>query len=382
MNSSRIALFLPSLGEGGAQRVVVNLANYYARQGLAVDLLLVKAKGVYLPLVDARVKLVDFDCHRVMASLWPLLRYLRHTRPTALLVTMPHVSIVAACAKLLGGYAGRLVIRQPNYLSLNSGKRHFLTPLLLKTICRIFNIADRVIAISQGVAQDLDAYGIIERGKIEVIYNPLFEPAILSLAEQEIQHPWLQDQTRDYALIIAAGRLVEQKNFTLLLDAFANLTKRKNARLIILGEGRLRAVLQAQIDDLGLTDKVVMPGFCDNPYAYLKRADLFVLSSLWEGFGNVLVEALAVGTPIVATDCPSGPAEILQNGRYGVLVENNNRAALEDGMLKALEQPWQKQALLQRAQDFAIDRIAQKYLQVLLPDSALLNNIQVSGDYE
>ncbi|MGR8932914.1 MAG: glycosyltransferase [Gammaproteobacteria bacterium] len=367
MNGRKIAFLLPSLGAGGAQRVIVNLANHFARQGLAVDLVLLKAAGVHFASLDRRINVVDLRCARTVLALLPLIGYLKGARPAALLVTMPHISVVAVAAKWLSGAACRLVIRQPNYLSLNSGAVNPFTPWLLKTICWFFAKADRIVAISEGVAADLVRCGINDADKIVTIYNPIFETAILSRAEQKVDHRWFAETDRDYALIVAAGRLVKQKNFPLLIDAFERLLRRKNARLVILGEGRLRETLQAEIDALQLRDKVDMPGFCDNPYAYLRQADLFVLSSSWEGFGNVLVEALAVGTPVVSTDCPSGPAEILQNGNYGLLVENNNSAALAEGMFKALEQPRRKDLLQQRARDFAIDPIAARYLRILMP---------------
>jgi glycosyltransferase involved in cell wall biosynthesis len=365
LKNIRVAFFLPSLGGGGAQRVIVNLANYYVRQGIAVDLLLVKNQGAYFPLLDSRVNLVILGCSRVAFSLIYLLRYLKKARPNSLLVTMPHVSIVAILAKLICGLSFKLIIRQPNYLSLNTGKINYFTRLLVKLICLLFNRADSIIAISQGVAKDLNSYGVIDSDKISVIYNPIFSGSILNQAEQKIQHQWISNGHRDYALIIAVGRLVRQKNFSMLIDAFHKLLRQQNARLIILGEGPLKSELQAKINSLGLSWCIELLGFSDNPYAYLKRADVFVLSSLWEGFGNVLVESLALGTPVVSTDCPSGPAEILQDGKYGILVENNNSDALAAGMLKALRQSLQKEELIHRAKYFSISNIAEQYKQII-----------------
>jgi glycosyltransferase involved in cell wall biosynthesis len=320
--------------------------------------------------LDERVNVVDLSCSRVAFSLLSLVKYIERARPASLLVTMPHISIVAVVAKWLAKTDFKLIIRQPNYLSLNTGSDSFLSYSLRKCICWFFAKAERIVAISNGVADDLSQYGI-NPSKITVIYNPIYDEQILQLAEDDPQHPWLSDQKRDYRVILAIGRLAKQKNFALLINAFGRISQDHDVRLIILGEGKLRDELQDQIKALGLEDKVDLAGYKKNPYAFLKRADVFVLSSSWEGFGNVLVEALALGKTVIATDCPSGPAEILQDGKYGTLVASGDVQALADSLIQAPlnQSDSAKQSAMQRAQQFAVASIAEQYRTVLLADS-------------
>jgi len=196
---------------------------------------------------------------------------------------------------------------------------------------------DKVVCVSEGVLEDTARLAGLSAGQLCVIRNPVVTPRLAALAAEGVDHPWAHDEA--VPLVLGAGRLTEQKDFDTLVRAFAQLRNRMPARLVILGDGRLRAKLQARIDELGLSDDVAMPGFTSNPYAWMVRANLFVLSSAWEGSPNVLTEALALGVPSVSTDCPSGPREVLEGGRFGPLVPVGDADAMAAAMEATLNKP-------------------------------------------
>jgi glycosyltransferase involved in cell wall biosynthesis len=232
-------------------------------------------------------------------------------------------------------------------------------------IGRMYAQADAIIAVSNGVADDLAITAGLPRGAIDTVYNPVVTPGLAVRAAAPAPHPWLEDDGSP--VIVAAGRLVPQKNFTLLLNAFARLREQRAVRLIILGEGPERPRLEVLAHTLGVSGDVALPGFVDNPYAAFSRAALFVLSSDYEGLGNVLIEALACGCPVVSTDCPSGPTEILQGGRFGELVPVDDIEALTAAMTRTLDAPLPAETLRQRGGEFSLERSAKRYLQLLLP---------------
>ena len=221
----------------------------------------------------------------------------------------------------------------------------------------------RSLPLPEGVADDVARLTGIPADTIRVIYNPVVTPAVLAKMQQPVDHPWFA--AGEPPVILGVGRLVSQKDFPTLVEAFAIVRQQRSARLMILGEGEDREKLEAQISALGLQDDVALPGFAENPYAYMAHANVFALSSIFEGFGNVVAEAMAAGTAIVSTDCPSGPAEILEGGRYGKLVPVNDPAALAEGILATLEAPIAADILRQRAQEFSVDRVTDQYIEVL-----------------
>jgi glycosyltransferase involved in cell wall biosynthesis len=230
---------------------------------------------------------------------------------------------------------------------------------------QFYRKADCIIAVSEGVADDLVSVAGLARSEIRVIYNPVVTPELVARAEEPLVHPWLVPGAAP--VVLGAGRLSPQKDFATLLRAFAQVRAARPVRLIILGEGELRGQLEAQAAALGVSEDIQFPGFVDNPYAYMRRAGVFVLSSAWEGFGIVLVEAMACGAPVVSTDCPVGPAEILDGGRYGPLVPVGDGGALAQSILSMLDRPMDPERLRARAGDFALDKIGRQYLEVLCP---------------
>jgi len=365
-SNMRLAIYIPSLRGGGAERVMVTLANGFAERGYEVDLVLAKAEGPYLKEVADAVRVVDLKTTRVLTSLPGLVRYLRRVRPLALLSAMGHSNVVAVVAKVLARVPTRVVVSErANFSVSKKHARSHRANAMGRSMRWAYRRAAGVIAISGGVADDLSVQLEILRDNIKVVYNPLDidRAQVLSRLESTRIFP----DEKGHKLILGIGRLVEQKGFIHLIRAFAQVRSGFSVKLCILGEGPLRESLQAEIERLGLVNEIVLPGFVDNPFAVMRQANLFVLSSGWEGFGNVLVEAMACGTPVVSTACPSGPDEILDNGRWGRLVPVGDVDALAAAMAATLDEI-EHPDVATRAAEFSVDRAVDGYLEVMLPE--------------
>ncbi len=362
MDTGRIAFFLPSLYGGGAERVAVQLLKGMSGRNVPLDLVLATAEGPYLDQVPKQVRVVNLAAGRVVKAVLPLSDYLRQEKPRALLSHMDHANVTAVVARELARTKTRLVLVEHNTLSVSRSKllRARLIPPLMKLL---YPRADAIVGVSRGVAQDLETQLGIAEGKVSVIYNPVVDDALIAKAKAPLDHLWFQEGFPP--VFLAVGRLSEQKDFLTLIKAFELLRRRRLARLIILGEGESRSELEAAIASLGISEDVFMPGFVNNPYAYMSRANGFVLSSRWEGLPTVLIEAMACGCPVIATDCPSGPKEILESGVYGSLVPVGDAKALSAAMLQVLEAPANRDVLVQRAMHFSIDRVVPEYLALL-----------------
>ena len=339
------------------------LVRGFAERGYEVDLVLAKREGPYLSEVPKNVNVVDLKAGRVLTSLPALVRYLRRAQPVALLSAMDHSNIVALWAKRLAMVRARVVVSvhtTPSMSAKHSNGRGRLIPYIVRWC---YGWANGIVAVSRGVADDLASTIGLPRESIRVIYNPVVVPELFELAKEPVDHPWLR--AGKPLVVLSVGRLTAAKDYPTLLRAFSQVIKARTVRLIIMGEGEGRAGLEAMVRDLGLEDVVSLPGFAKNPYAYMSKADVFVLSSAWEGFGNVLVEAMAVGTPVVATDCPHGPAEILENGKFGCLVPVGNVEALAEEIAATLDGSANSEALQQRAKEFSYDDIADQYLEIM-----------------
>jgi glycosyltransferase involved in cell wall biosynthesis len=333
-----IAFFLPSLRGGGAQRVIVNLAHGIIERGLPVDVVLGAATGVFLDQLPPAVRLVDLRARRLLRSIGPLSRYLRRERPRVLVSSMSHGNLVALWAAKLAGRATPVVVTVHNTMSQSTPQQGALAGGLWPHLLRTFYPWARcVVAVSHGAADDLARTSGLPRNRVRVVYNPVITPSIMALARQNPDHPWFDPGQPP--VILGVGRLTKQKDFPTLIRAFAEVRRRHPARLIILGEGEDRPLLESLVGELGLSDAVALPGFRENAMAYMAGSALFVLSSAWEGLPTVLIEALAAGTRVVSTDCPSGPREILQEGRLGVLVPVGDVAALAEAMIDTLDRP-------------------------------------------
>jgi glycosyltransferase involved in cell wall biosynthesis len=356
--SKRVALLLGALTAGGVERVMLNLAEAFCERKLRVDLVVTRAEGEYAGRVPAGVRVFDLRAKRVLAAIPALVRYLRSAHPDAILSAQKHVNCIAVGARELAGLDTRLLLSIHSNLSQNTKNATTITERLLPTVMRwCYPRADRVVAVSRGVAEDLAAQLGFRPESIDVVHNPVVKQELPEQADRPVSHSWFR--TGAPPVILGVGRLTPAKDFGTLIRAFARVRKRFDHRLVILGEGPERGRLEGIIEGLGLSKCADLPGYVDNPYAYMSRAAVCVLSSRWEGFGNVLVEAMACGTPVVATDCRSGPREILEDGKWGRLVPPENPEALGKAIIHTVKKP--REGTRRRSVDFSVDRIADRY---------------------
>ncbi len=318
-NKPRISFYLPSLRGGGAERITVKLVKSFLRRGYPVDLVLARAQGPYLGDVPEDCRVFDLKSSRVIKSLPRLVRYLRRERPQALVSGLNHTNVIALASSILAMVPVRVIAVEHNTFSVDMANPRYYRARLLPLLMRLlYPKADSIVAVSQGVADDLVGVFPSVRNKVKVIYNPVIEPKLFELAEAPVEHSWFAEGSPP--VILSAGRLTEQKDYPTLLRAFALVRSVTDCRLVILGEGEERGMLESLAVDLGIDGDIWLPGFVENPYRFMKRAAVYVLSSRWEGLPTVLIEAMACGLPLVSTDCPSGPREILRDGGSGKLV--------------------------------------------------------------
>jgi glycosyltransferase involved in cell wall biosynthesis len=331
-----VAIFIRSLMDGGVERVILNLAQGFIEQGLRVDLVLTtEPAGPYRSQVPPKVRIVDLQTPKLASSLPKLVSYLRQNQPLTLLSAGHYCCEIASWAKYLSRMPTRVVVSEHSTLSFEvKSTKNFKMRLTPLTARLFYPWADGVVTVSHGVAKDLSQVTGLPIEKIHVIYNPVVTPKMLEKSQESLEHSWLKPE--EIPLILGVGRLTEQKDFSTLIHAFNLVQQVRPARLMILGNGHERSRLDALIRELGLENHVAILGFQKNPYAYMAKASVFALSSAWEGLPTVLVEAMALGTPVVSTDCESGPAEILAHGKYGSLVPVGNSEAMAEAILKVL----------------------------------------------
>lgn len=350
--------------------MVVNLCRGMAEAGYPVDLVLVRSDSEHLQGLPDSVRVVKLGARHTLGSILALAGYLRRERPVALLAAKDRAGQSAIIARWLSGRPVRVVFRIGTTVSAALEGRSSLTKALWYLPMRVlYRFADAVVGVSQGVADDLKQITRLPESRFRVIANPVITPDLIGQAREPVDHPWLNESATP--VILGIGRLTRQKDFPTLLKAFALVAADLDCRLMILGEGRDRGALEKLAEELGVHDRVALIGFRSNPYAYLQQAKLFVLSSAWEGSPNALTEALALGVPVVATDCPSGPREILDGGRLAPLVPVGDAQALSIAMRKVLCHPPEAEGLRRAAAEYSMDRSSRRYLAVLLGDKAL-----------
>lgn len=360
-----IALFLPDLASGGAERVLLTLSRYLVAENYRVDIVLGRARGEFLEHVPESVRVIDCSAGfplptmigLALNSFIGLFFYIRRERPAVLLSSLSRANIVAVLAARIAGTGTRIVLREANTFH-NTGR---FTRFFIK---HAYPRADIIVAVSNGIARDLYTLRTLPREKVRVIYNPVDIEKVRGLASLDPGHPWFAVDAPP--VILGIGRLSPQKDFGTLIRAFAQLRKTRDARLLILGEGAERVSLESLVEELDLGDCVSMPGYVENPYAYIHRAAMVAVSSRWEGMINVIIEAIAVGTQVVSTDCHSGPSEILDEGRIGRLVAVGDEDALCKAMISMLDSPDDAESLQSRATEFSSRKILPEYLGVLI----------------
>lgn len=358
----KIAMFLPNLKGGGAEKVAVLLANEFINRSYTVDIVLLSAEGEFLIELNSKVNVVDLKADGVIKAFKPLLAYLLKNKPDCLLAYMWPLTVLSIVTFKMANLPGSVITSDHTTFSKstlfhNSLKRNFLK----KSISVFYPLADARLAVSRGAARDLERIGNLKENSIKSIYNPISNNFEVFNIEQA-QAAWKHFEGKK---IIAVGSLKWEKNYPLLLNAFAKVIKQEEVMLTILGQGDLLPDLLSLTQKLGIEKHVQFIGYSDKALAWIESADLLVHSSILEGFGNVLVEALSVGTPVVSTDCKYGPREILADGKYGDLVPINNDDALAKGIITALHKNYDKTLLRLRASEFSVKRIAEQYLEVM-----------------
>jgi glycosyltransferase involved in cell wall biosynthesis len=363
--SPDLAILASFSGEGGVERMVLNLVNAIAERGLHIDLLLIRTESRHLDEIHPSVNLVELGAEHTLTSLPPLVSYLKRVRPPCLLVAKDRAGRMAVIARALAGASGtRLALRLgTNLTAALSHRSPWRMRLRRLPIRMLYPRIDTIIAVSEGVRQDTLAVSGVDPARIKVVRNPVITQRMQQAAAEPAPHPWL-GQT-EMPVVLGVGRLTLQKDFHTLVCAFAKLRAQRPCRLIILGEGRRREPLTELARQLGVEQDLALPGFTSNPYAYMSRADLFVLSSRWEGSPNVLTEAMALGTPVVSTNCPSGPDELLDHGRIAPLVPMGDIQALAEAMASVLEKPQDGETLRQAVREYSAETSAQRYLEAL-----------------
>jgi len=362
----KLCIVTPSLAGGGAERIAVNLANYYTKKGVETTLIAIRGEGPYKSQISPKVKFIDLNVSRVRYSLWRIYKEIKVQQPTHIVSALRGSSMILGIIFSLNRKP-KLIFREANTMNaiakLEAPKRR-------RSIFRLrlaYFRANKIIANSPDTKADLGKFKITNYKKIKVIPNPVLPHNYQILANKPISDSWINN--KNLKVILNVGRLHEQKNQQFLIKSFGPLAKKnKNLRLIILGDGEEKSNLLSLINNLKLSDFVKIVPFQENPWPYYKNADLFVLTSQWEGFGNVIVEALACGTPVISTDCLGGPAYILENGKYGQLVPPNDKIALQKKIIDVINGriSFNKEELIQRGNEFTVDKIAQRYLQEIL----------------
>ena len=344
--------------------MMLTLAAGFAERGVGVDLVLVKAEGEYMDMVPDAVRVVDLDSYRTLTAVPRFLRYIRRERPVALMSSLSASDAASLVAKLVHGRRLRVVVRQANTFTDLFTRREFKNRQVLRLVRLLLPMADGIVAVSEGVASDLGAQAPRAARKIVTIHNPVVAPGLAEQAAEAVKHPWFGDGIAP--MVLAAGRLAPEKDYPTLLRAFTEVTRSREARLVILGQGPERERLLELAVQLGIGDRFDLPGFDVNPFRYMARASVFVLSSRYEGFPNVLAQAMACGAPVVSTDCRSGPSEMLEGGKWGRLVPVGDWRAMARAIQATLDDPLPAEALKARASVYSVEASVERYLEVVL----------------
>lgn len=364
-SSGRIAIFAATSGHSGVDRIVANLIRQFDAWGFPVDLLGISGHGPEVPQDGLRyLRRVDLGAAHVATAVPGLVRYLHREQPMAMLTDKDRVNRVAILGRRLAGSGAKLAVRLGTTVSVNLADRsRFDRWIQRASIRRLYPLADRVIVPSDGVAADLVAYTGLRRAHVRVVRSPIVTDRVAVLAREPLDHPWLR--SGQPPVVLGVGELSYRKDFATLIRAFAEVRAHRRCRLLILGRGRRRETLLRLAAELGVGSDVDLPGFAANPYAFMANADVFVLSSRWEGMPVALIEALACGAPVVATDCPSGPREVLLGGNAGVLVPVGDAAAMAKAIGKQLSCALDRVALARAVEPYRIASSAAAYLDAL-----------------
>lgn len=358
-----IVILATQLG-GGIGRVLDHLVHAFDNDGIDVHVLLSKDWGHFVDSARRHSDVRRLGTTHAWLGVPGLVRHLRRIRPDAIITDTPRLTHLAVRSVSRVRPRPSVIAVAHNTYSvkfreLPDDKR----ARRVRRMRRLYPEAEHIVAVSSGVADDLSTYLGIERSRITVIHNPILPPGGIRL-DPDVE-PLEDYREADVPIVVGMGRLCAAKDFDTLIRAFSLVRESVLARLVIFGDGEGRASLQRTIEQLGLGDVVHLPGHTNHAYEALAGADVFVMSSRWEGFGNVLAEALAVGTPVVSTDCPHGPAEILDGGRYGRMVPMGNPVDMATAIVSTLAEASEPGELQQAAQRFSSEKSAREYIALL-----------------
>lgn len=355
---------MPGFSCGGAEVSVLKMVEGLQSLRIANELVVASSHGPLRKDFRGTVHSLLSGRTGVFLSLFPLVRLLRKIRPAFFLSVMTHTNVIALVAWKFSGVKGKIFVSERNTRSPAnfgwSGWKQVVIDFLAR---KMYAQADGIFAVSRAVAADLSKRLSLPPDRISILPNPVVSSRLGRLAKAATPHPWLLP--RQPPVVLAAGRLVRQKNFSDLIRAFEAVRSHRPCRLVILGEGNLRGVLERQIQLSPWTHEIMLAGYQANPFCWMSRSKVFVLSSLWEGLPGVLIQAMACGTRVVSTDCPGGSREILQNGRWGVLVPLSDVPALAKGIERAMDRGPSARALRQRASFYSVSRSVELHLKAM-----------------
>lgn len=379
----KIAIFISSFRAGGGEINMINLANNFVDRGFKVDLLVMKPVGKCRDMIKSSVNIVNVDSGRIIFSIPRIISYLRKNRPNFIIATDEFSHIISLTSVKLSLVRTKTVFRVGNMFSIlfsryKGLKQGVIIPFIAK---RIYRYADIFIANSFGVADDIENFFKISKKKINIIHNPKKIKKIIEMSKKDAGHNWVDE--KDLPVILFAGRLREQKNIPILIRAFAETSSRIPSRLLLIGIGRERARLERLVKELNIDKFVDFFGFSENPYSFMSKVDIFATTSIWEGFSNSLQEAMICGAPVIATDCSSGPREMIapdtdplhrmnsgvEYGKYGILVPMNKVEEVSTAMEnllknKEIKEKYSKLSSL-RGESFNSNKIFDQYLEAL-----------------
>lgn len=374
-NKCKISFFLQDLSGGGAEKMMVQLANRFNQLGVEVEMVLVRSEGPYFDLLDNGIKIINFNKSRTYKSFLSYFRYLKKNEPDGVLTTLPHLNVLSIIVNIIALNKTKIVVREASPLFNYTKSNYLLIKLSAYSTCIFYHFAYKCVAISDGLKKEIKNRIKFNTEKVNRIYNPVLTNALIhkinSFIKSNIEFKITKfdfKKSDKINYIMAAGRLEDVKDFKTLINAFSRIREDINSKLIIAGVGSQLNNLKSLVSSKGLNNDVIFLGFVDNLTDYLLQSDLFILSSKYEGFGNVLVEALACNLPIVSTDCPYGPSEILEDGKYGALVPVGDYEAMARESINILIGEKKFTGLKERAMDFHVDKIADEYLKVILDE--------------
>lgn len=356
----KIFLLISSFYAGGVQRVTINLANELAKLGYPTSLVVISRHGPLRAQVLPGVTVHDLNLSKAVRAVYYLAKLLRMKTPDIFISNQTHLNVLSVLAHKLARSSSELLIVEHNHMSSVVQHANNWVDRLRPFWAKIFYPhANRVLAVSEGVANDLAQLSGIQRKDIHVVINSILPPSFEKQERAILTHPWFTEHI--HPVIVGMGRLSIQKDFKTLIRSVAKANEIRPIHLAIFGEGEQRSDLAALAAELGIEDKLWMPGYVEDPFSYITQADIFILSSIWEGFPSVLVEAMACGTSVLSTDCPAGPREILADGKYGKLVPVGDVAAMADGILDALSKPQEATVLAKRTKIFTSSHAVTSY---------------------